>query len=288
MDLYLRLKFRTLQCILKFIGYSVHLISWSRAELLCGTCCKNAKTDKNRSNLVWSARCWRFAVQMEYVEIERSVRVCACARVLARMYVCVFNSSFLPCYCQIHIDIPRMSPESLVLQPKVTEVRVTEQTGLETQLNPPCSVRNKPHTHTHSQTVRQSSLDYFSWLSSSHCPASVWLPSDVSACLSCCSSVGQTLWNGVIMCQHTEHMQTHPGAHVHVHTHVEDNLCSPFQSTDPSLRLPSNQGNQSTNCSVTLSVPLCVAQISANLPVCFSVCFFSLSLSADSHWHTEN
>lgn len=116
----------------------------------------------------------------------RGLCVCVCVRAFAHMYVCVFNSSFLPCYCQIHIDIPRMSPESLVLQPKVTEVRVTEQTELETQLNPPPVLSGTNPTHTHT-------LDYFSWLSSSHCPASVWLPSDVSACLLCCSSVGQTL-----------------------------------------------------------------------------------------------
>lgn len=83
----------------------------------------------------------------------RGLCVCVCALAFAPMYVCLFNSSFLPCYCQIHIDIPRMSPESLVLQPKVTEVRVTEQTELGTQLNPPCSVSNKPHSQTHTHTL---------------------------------------------------------------------------------------------------------------------------------------
>lgn len=34
-------------------------------------------------------------------------------------------------YLQIHIDIPRMSPEALILQPKVTEVRTGVRESLQ-------------------------------------------------------------------------------------------------------------------------------------------------------------
>lgn len=74
--------------------------------------------------------------------------VCVC--VIVCVCTCVFNLS-LPCYCQIHIDIPRMTPESLVLQPKVTEVRWTEQTVLWIQLL--CPVSNKLHTLRDSSPV---------------------------------------------------------------------------------------------------------------------------------------
>lgn len=89
--------------------------------------------------------------------------------------MCLFNAFSPHCCCQIHIDIPRMTPESLVLQPKVTEVRWTEQTGLWT--------RDAPRSRQQKSCTLTGGL-----ISAGSAPAAVvhpsGLPSDESACLS--------------------------------------------------------------------------------------------------------
>lgn len=168
-----------------------------------------------------------------------------------------------------------MSPEFLVLQPKVTEVRWTEW-AVNTAESPVLSVTSR----TLFQTVCLSSQDCFSWLGSSHSPASFWLSSDESACLSCCSSVGQTLWNGVIVVQHAKCTLKHIKISWRAYLHSRPPL---LPISDHIPRFAFNQGH--LLLSLSISVPLCIGQICANLPVAsvfvfflsFSLCRFTLT-----------
>uniref|UniRef100_A0A3Q2C6Z2 TBC1 domain family member 22A n=1 Tax=Cyprinodon variegatus TaxID=28743 RepID=A0A3Q2C6Z2_CYPVA len=157
-------------------------------------------------------------------------------------------------YRQIHIDIPRMSPENLVLQPKVTEVRC-------------------PGPRL------QSAHDYFSRPVSSCRPASVWLPSDESVRLLYCSSAGVDglkWWKRGL-----SHTQTHSGITETSH-YAKTPICTPETTAAFHFRAPKpqsdfNQEHQSTNCCArSVSVTVCNGQICANLPVasCLSFSFF--------------
>lgn len=176
-----------------------------------------------------------------------------------------------------------MNPESLVLQPKVTEVRCSPQIGQWLQLRV---------TSVHTLT------GYFSWLGSSCYPASVWLPSDESIRLLpfICGSDSLKWWKRGLT-----KAETHDGPFRHIgsqrHLIMQTHSCThslkttaAFHFRAPKPQSDFNQEHQSTNCCCrSVSVNVCNGQICANLPVAsVFVFFFSLSLSADSHWHTEN
>lgn len=156
-----------------------------------------------------------------------------------------------------------MTPESLVLQPKVTEVRWTEQTGPWTW--------GAPRSHAHGRAD-------FSWLVSILHPSG--LPSDESTCLLCLLICGAD----TLKWRHRGLTNT-PYIHVGVYKHFRP-LLPPISEQHP---LPDYLQSRIwfTNC-CSESVPLHIAVIRANLPVASVSVFFSLFLSADSHWHTEN
>lgn len=168
-----------------------------------------------------------------------------------------------------------MNPESLVLQPKVTEVRCLEQAGLWLQLsNSP--VGNKHHT-------RAGGPAYHSWLGSSRCPASVWLP-DESIRLLQCSSVGADTLK-CCKCGLTN-TETHALILTCVYYHRDISCCNlTFPLTTAAVHFSSSppsafsQGHRITNCcSCSVTVTVCNGQICANLPVASVFFFPSLSL----------
>lgn len=205
----------------------------------------------------------------------------------------MFNcSSFPPYDCQIHIDIPRMSPESLVLQPKVTEVRATEWTKLENDSSAP-TVSGTIDTHGHaiyhmlSEPYHRPFLDCFSWPLScnrlSYCPKphlflSICLPISLLVRGADKSEMVRS-WSGA---HNIRKRSTRPPAK----PISESSTSAPLT---PRLHLPPNQRSQSTNCSVPLSVHafVCIGLDKfSNLPVCFSV-FFSLSLLLSLQIHID-
>lgn len=164
-----------------------------------------------------------------------------------------------------------MTPESLVLQPKVTEVRWTEQTG--------------PWTWGALRSHQQKCCTLTGGLIwAGKAPAVLHLsslPSDESTCLLCLLICGaDTLkWRhrGPTNTSHT---------HVGVYKRVPDHFCHPFQS---STLFPITFNQWYDSLTVALSLCLSILPWSVlTCPLLQCLFFFSPFLSADSHWHTEN
>lgn len=100
-----------------------------------------------------------------------------------------------------------------------------------------------------------------------------------------CSSVGQTLWNGVTVVQQTHHTLCEARRHVGVCELIPDHFCHPFQSSTL-FPITFNQGYDSLT--VALRPFLSILPWSVLTCPLLQFFFFSLFLSADSHWHTEN
>lgn len=153
------------------------------------------------------------------------------------------------------------------------------------QLYSPCCVWNHPHTphvHTHSEPDYRPSWTFsFSWPLSCNCLSP---PTKTHHLL---SSVCLLILLLVCGADNSEMVRSRSGAHNTRKSVQRVRRQAYFRATDfcpPDAPPPSasNQGSQSTNCSVSLSVhaSVCIGldQFS-NLPVCFSVFFLSLSFS---------
>ena len=180
-----------------------------------------------------------------------------------------------------------MGPESLVLQPKVTEVRWTVRTGSVDTTQP--TVLLSP-THPHKQSAVQSGLFQLAWLQSLSCirlapfwricPPVVLFTRRVDALKWC--KRGLSLTHKTTQCKH---LLSQRQLDIHRRTR-ETTAALHFRFTETPC-LPSIKDTNPLTVAVSLSLSLPV--ICASLPVAsVFVFFFSLFLSADSHWHTEN
>lgn len=163
-----------------------------------------------------------------------------------------------------------MNPESLVLQPKVMEVRRPPQIGRWLQIHV---------TGVHTLT------GYFSWLGSSCCPASVWriCPPVVVR-----PSAGQTVWNGGnVVSLKQNRTQWHLPAHritetphyanAFMRTHPRPQLLSISERCNPSVTSIKNTDPLTVAVAPFLS-PSGMARSVLTCPLLPCLSFFSFSL----------
>lgn len=184
-----------------------------------------------------------------------------------------------------------MSPESLVLQPKVTEVRATEWTKLENDSSTLPVVSGTTHTHrTCTRTLSPTTGP--PGLSAGRCPATVYprppkptTSSQVSVCWSCCSSVGQTTlkWYGQGPVRITHAKAFNESA--------AKPISEPPTSAPPTPRLhlpPIKEANPLTALSLCQFMRLSVLALISFLTCLFaSVFFFSFSLLLSLQIHID-